>query len=160
MLSNFKDLVSDLYMKWEDCLLQSLSPVDKTYFESICLKTATEDELANSLYRLSKFLTGKFGRKVIVLIDEYEAPINCAFENDYFNEPNVFFGRHVLPRLLKSNEDLQYAALAGVTPTAKSGWYSGLNNVEVHALHTRGSIFAGMLMFTEDEVEYLRNLSN
>ncbi|KAF8506588.1 hypothetical protein F5888DRAFT_1643615 [Russula emetica] len=86
MLSNFKDLVSDLYMEWEDCLLQSLSPVDKTYFESICLKTATEDELTNSLYRLSKFLTRKFGRKVIVLIDEYEAPINCAFENDYFNE--------------------------------------------------------------------------
>jgi len=91
------------------------------------------------------------------LIDAYEAPNNRAYEHDYFDNANEFFGRGVLPALLKSNRSLQYAVLVGVTPTAKSGWYSGLNNLETHALHESDSPFAGMLMFTEPEVIRLRN---
>jgi hypothetical protein len=86
MLSNFKDMVSFLYMEWRDCLMQSLNPAERTYFESICLMMATEDDLTRSLYRLSYFLARQFGRKVIVLIDEYEAPNNWAFEDGFFKE--------------------------------------------------------------------------
>jgi hypothetical protein len=86
MLSNFKTLVSRLYRKWEDCLMQSLRPQEKTYFESICLKTATDGDWPRSLYLLTYFLRQKFGRKVIVLIDEHEAPINWAYEFRYFKE--------------------------------------------------------------------------
>jgi hypothetical protein len=86
MLSDFKDLVSVLYMKSEDCLVQSLNPTERTYFESICLMTATEVNLTRSLYKLSYFLRRKFGRKVIVLIDEYEAPTICAYEHGYFDK--------------------------------------------------------------------------
>ncbi|KIM74728.1 hypothetical protein PILCRDRAFT_695764 [Piloderma croceum F 1598] len=156
MLSDFEDLVAVLYMEWEDCLMQSLRPGERTYFESICLKTATKSELKKSLYKLSYFLARKFDRRVIVLIDAYEAPNNRAYEHDYFDNANEFFGRGVLPALLKSNRSLQYAVLVGVTPTAKSGWYSGLNNLETHALHKSDSPFAGMLMFTEPEVIRLR----
>jgi hypothetical protein len=86
MLSNFRDLVSVLYEEWEDCLMQSLTPVQRTYFNSICLKTATEHDLTRSLYRLSYFLSKKFNRSAIVLIDEYEAPINRAYDRGYFDE--------------------------------------------------------------------------
>jgi hypothetical protein len=86
MLSLFKFLVSDLYGEWEDCLMQSLDPMDKTYFESIRFKTATKHELMWSLYNLTYFLRRKFGRKVIVLIDEYEVPSNWALELGYFKE--------------------------------------------------------------------------
>jgi len=86
VLSSFKDLIFELYKEWRDCLMQSLSPAERTYFESIYLMTATEDDFARSLKTLCSFLARKFGRKVIVLIDEYEAPIICAFEHGYFDK--------------------------------------------------------------------------
>ena len=86
MLSNFRDLVSDLYAEWEDCLTQSLKPPERTYFESIRNRTATEDDLTSSLYDLSCFLAKKFRRGVIVLIDKYEAPNNRAYDHGYFDE--------------------------------------------------------------------------
>jgi hypothetical protein len=86
MLWKFKTIVSRLYRKWEDCLIQSLEPEDKIYFNSICLKTATNAELSMSLYKLTYFLAQKFGQKVVVLIDEYEVPDNRAHECGYFNE--------------------------------------------------------------------------
>jgi hypothetical protein len=51
-----------LYAEWEDCLMQSLKPPERTYFESIRNKTATEADLTKSLYKLSCFLAEKFGR--------------------------------------------------------------------------------------------------
>ncbi|KAH9974258.1 hypothetical protein BGW80DRAFT_1491217 [Lactifluus volemus] len=159
MFWTFRNLVSDLYGEWEDCLMESLKPSERTYFESVLNKTATRAKLTKSLYYLSKFLTKKFGQKVIVLIDEYEVPNNCAYDHGYFDEANDFFWHSVLPALLKSNESLKYAVLVGVTP-AKSGWDSPLNNLKTNALHTRNSPFAGMLMFTEPEVIQLRTLAN
>jgi len=86
MLSNFGGFVSTLYAKWEDCLMQSLKLPERTYFESIRNKTATAGDLKMSLYNLSEFLAEKFCQEVIVLIDEYEAPNNCAYDHGYFNK--------------------------------------------------------------------------
>ena len=86
MLSDFKDCVSDLYMEWKGRLMQSLDLHEKTYFESICGKTGTEDDTMMSLYILSDFIAWKYGQPVIVLIDEYEAPIICAFDHGYFEK--------------------------------------------------------------------------
>jgi len=86
MFSNFKDLVSELYMEWEDCLMDNLRPAEQSYFESICFRTATKAEFSRSLYKLSGFLHQKFDQKVIVLIDEYDVPNNCSSEHGYFSE--------------------------------------------------------------------------
>jgi len=119
MLSDFKDSVSELYTEWEVCLMGSLKPAEQHYFESICLQTATKAEFSRSLYKLSGYLHRKFKRKVIVLIDEYDAPNNFSFEHGYFSEvrsyiplrdclaqrqiiqANEYFGRGVLGILLK-----------------------------------------------------------
>ena len=85
MLSDFAHLVSHLYMEWKDCLVESLEPESKPYFESILLKTASKSDLKQSLLELSYFLHQKFGQKVIVLIDNCQAPYNSACEHDYFN---------------------------------------------------------------------------
>ena len=82
----FGDLLSDLYTEWEDCLIQSLSLPERTYFESILNGTATNDDLKKGLYKLSSFIAEKFHQRVIVLIDEYEAPNYCAYEDGYFAE--------------------------------------------------------------------------
>ncbi len=86
MLSNFKDMVSDLYWKWKGRLMQSLNPMETAYFESICFQTAAKAKFSRSLYNLTHFIARKFGRKVIVLIDEYDSPNNSAYERGYFNE--------------------------------------------------------------------------
>ena len=101
MLSKFRRFVSDLYAEWGGCLVQSLEPQDRSYFESIRNKTATEDELEDSLYKLTSFLFKKFGRQVIVLIDEYEAPNNRAYENGYFKEVRSLYPS-LYPLVLKT----------------------------------------------------------
>ena len=64
--------------------MQSLKLLERTYFESICNKTAAD--LTRSLYKLSRFLAQKFRQGVIVLIDEYEVPNNHAYDKGYFDE--------------------------------------------------------------------------
>ena len=70
--------------------MPSLNLQDQTYFRSICEMTVPEDNLKDnlkeSLYRLSRFLAKKFGQNVIILIDEYEAPIIRAYDDGYFND--------------------------------------------------------------------------
>jgi len=61
------------------------------YFESIYFKTAMEDDFALSLFCLSYFLCQKIGQSVMVLIDEYEAPINRAFKHNYLDEVRSSF---------------------------------------------------------------------
>ncbi|KAK2467448.1 hypothetical protein APHAL10511_000303 [Amanita phalloides] len=159
MFRSFRKQVSNLYEEWHEYLLDSLTPKQRQYFESIRLNEADEEEWDDSLTELCGYLARKSKQKVMVFIDEYEVPNNCAHEKGFFEITNYFFGRQVLPPLLKTNPNLKYAILAGVTPTTKSGWYSGLNNTETHALYTKSSIFSGMLMFTEAEVTSLRRLS-
>jgi hypothetical protein len=91
MLSKFKSFVSRLYAKWQGCLMQSLELRERIYFESIRNMTATKRGLAKSLFKLSRFIAQKFGQKVIVLIDEYEAPNNRAYDRGYFNEVRFLY---------------------------------------------------------------------
>jgi len=69
----------------------SLDTVDSTYFESIYLKTASQNDYKKSLYNLSNFLTEKFHQKVIVLIDEYEVPNNHAYDYGYFSKVHSIY---------------------------------------------------------------------
>jgi hypothetical protein len=167
MLDSFKTMVSLLYAKWKKYLWDFLDPEQQETFQSIRRKTASDGDLRISLELLSLFLAEKSGQKVIVLIDEYEAPNNRAYEHGFFKkvcplsphrlystlttmiQANEFFGRGVLPPFLKvgkvylrrtsnvliqTNEHIAYGLLAGVTPTAKAGWYSGLNNIQVSCM--------------------------
>ena len=119
MFRSFSVMVSELYKEWYEYLGKSLNPGEKEFFESIRFNTAPQENWKESLRRLSYFLARKSGRGVMVFIDEYEAPINCSYELGFFPkvrplypsrlrsrlrtgiQTNEFFGRGVLPSLLK-----------------------------------------------------------
>ena len=84
MFSSFRTMVADLCKEWYQYLKHSLDPEEEAYFESIRLNTAVVENWMNSLKRLSNFLRKKSGRGVMVFIDEYEAPINRAYECNFF----------------------------------------------------------------------------
>jgi hypothetical protein len=86
MLDSFKGMVSRLYIEREAYLWDSLSQKDQKTFRSLVDETASQAKLKASLELLSLFLSEKSGRKVIVLIDEYEAPNNRAYEHGFFKE--------------------------------------------------------------------------
>ena len=86
MFESFRSFVSRLYETWEDFLMMSLKLPERTYFESIRNKTGTEVDLKLSLYNLSYFINKNFSQKVIVLIDEYDAPDNHAYNYGYVNK--------------------------------------------------------------------------
>jgi hypothetical protein len=86
MVSSFRKMVARLYEKWHLYLQNSLRPGEEAFFEAICHNTASVDDhyYMDSLAQLSHFLARKSGRKVMVFIDEYEAPIIRAYEHDFF----------------------------------------------------------------------------
>jgi hypothetical protein len=86
MLSSFRRRVSLLFEEWHQSLRGSLNSKDDAFFEAIRLETASQGQLKDSLYLLSIFLARRFEKKVIVLIDEYDAPITFAFKSNFFEQ--------------------------------------------------------------------------
>ncbi len=125
--------LSDLYAEYE-FLRESpkLSQRDKAYFESIYkLPDAREyedDKWKISLKQLMVFLYKHYRAKPILLVDEYDAPIQSAWENGYY-EQMITFVRAMYSEALKTNEALNFALLTGVLRVAKESIFSGLNNL-------------------------------
>ena len=86
MLGSFKVLIAKLYEGWKSYLLDSLSEQKKKIFQSYMDEIADGIQLRVSLERLTTFLAKKSGRKVIILIDEYDAPNNRAYEFNFFKQ--------------------------------------------------------------------------
>lgn len=86
MFGSFKEMVSEVYREWSWYLKGSLNPEDQEFFDSICRQTASVEKWKTSLKRLSTFLAEKAHQKVMVFVDEYETPNNCAYEHGFFKE--------------------------------------------------------------------------
>ncbi|MCD8124875.1 MAG: ATP-binding protein [Lachnospiraceae bacterium] len=87
----------------------------------------------SSLYILSRLLYRHYGRKVIILIDEYDAPLQKAYENGYY-EDMVRLIRQLFGYALKSNECLYFSVLTGCTRVSKESIFSDLNNPKLYTL--------------------------
>ena len=106
---------------------------DKEFYNRIVNESASNIEIQYSLYQLSKMLARHYNQRVIVIIDEYDAPI----QNSYFNgcyDRVVDFIRILLSLVLKDNEYLQFGILTGILRIAKNSMFSGLNNVFVNSI--------------------------
>lgn len=100
--------------------------------ESGCY-TMADVVLLNSLQTLSMLLFKHYGRKVIILIDEYDVPLDKAFQAGYYDEM-VLFVRNMFGSALKGNENLQFAVLTGCLRISKESIFTGLNNPKVHSI--------------------------
>ena len=89
--------------------------------------------LADSLKTLSQLLAKHYGRKVVILIDEYDVPLDKAFQGGYYDEM-VSLIRNLFGNALKTNDNLQFAFLTGCLRISKESIFTGLNNLKVHTI--------------------------
>ena len=118
------------------------------------LYAMTEKLAAASLKTLSQLLEKHYGQKVILLIDEYDVPLDKAFQAGYYDEM-VSLIRNLLGNALKTNASLYFAVLTGCLRISKESIFTGLNNLNVMTISD--PYFCDSFGFTEDEVTKLLN---
>ncbi len=104
---------------------------------------------AMAIHQLSLYLSRYYGRKVIVLLDEYDTPMQEAYVNDYWNELAAFT-RSMFNAAFKTNPCLERAIMTGITRVSRESIFSDLNNLEV--VTTTSEKYADCFGFTEEEV--------
>ena len=92
-----------------------------------------KDKLISSLQLLSQLLYKHYGQKAVILIDEYDVPLDKAFQNGYYKEM-VSLIRGIFGQALKTNEFLQFAVLTGCLRVSKESIFTGLNNFEINSI--------------------------
>ena len=129
---------------------ESLTSVDRESF--IKILTGNEENIENSLKTLSRLLYKHYGQKVVILIDEYDVPLDKAYQNGYYHEM-VSLIRGLFGQALKTNDYLQFAILTGCLRISKESIFTGLNNFKV--LSIMDARFDEQFGFTDSEVEEL-----
>ena len=111
-----------------------------------------KEKLISSLQLLSQLLYKHYGKKTVILIDEYDVPLDKAFQNGYYNEM-VSLIRGLFGQALKTNEFLQFAVLTGCLRISKESIFTGLNNFKVMSITDLR--FDEQFGFTDEEVKKL-----
>ena len=112
----------------------------------------TDEALSASLKTLSQLLAKHYGRKVVILIDEYDVPLDKAFQGGYYDEM-VSLIRNLFGNALKTNDNLQFAVLTGCLRISKESIFTGLNNLNV--MTVSDPYFCDSFGFTDDDVKEL-----
>ena len=129
---------------------EALTSVDREAFMKIL--TGNEENIENSLKTLSRLLYKHYGKKVVILIDEYDVPLDKAYQNGYYHEM-VSLIRGLFGQALKTNDYLQFAILTGCLRISKESIFTGLNNFKV--LSIMDTRFDEQFGFTDSKVEEL-----
>lgn len=129
-----------------------LDETDHELLTQLKKKEMTNDSLVYSIRELTELLEKHYGRKVIVLIDEYDVPLAKANENGYYDEM-VLLIRNLFENALKTNNSLKFAVLTGCLRIAKESIFTGLNNFKVYSITDKS--FDETFGFTDAEVREL-----
>ncbi len=132
-------------------LLQSnrLSDMDKEFLKPVFFPVLSENNQKTSMYLLSEMLFKYYGKKSIVLIDEYDVPLDNAYKNGYYDEM-IKFMRSFFSSVFKTNEYLEFAVLTGCLRISRESIFTGLNNFKVRTISD--SKFSEYFGFTDKEV--------
>lgn len=143
-------VISELYKDFLYLMdSDKVNSYDKKFFDQIAAKTATQNDIKNSLLRLSKMLDAHSGKPVILLIDEYDVPLAKASEKNYY--PQMLDMMKGLLQAFKDNPSLKFAVITGCLRIAKESIFTGTNNFVSDTISdTRLNEYFG---FTETEVK-------
>ncbi|VEN75422.1 conserved hypothetical protein [Candidatus Desulfarcum epimagneticum] len=142
--------VREEYKRHEPELSGALDDYYQKQFRSILDDTGDEVDFESSIQWLSKFLSDVSGKRALVLIDEYDIPIQTAQKNGYYDRAVSFF-RNMLARALKDNPCVEKGVLTGVLRIARESLFSGLNNLDVFSILDEK--FSDKFGFTDSEVD-------
>lgn len=134
---------------------EALTSVDREAFMKIL--TGNEENIENSLKTLSRLLYKHYGKKVVILIDEYDVPLDKAYQNGYYHEM-VSLIRGLFGQALKTNDYLQFAILTGCLRISKESSFTGLNNFEIVSI--MDSKYDECFGFTDKEVQEILTYFN
>ncbi len=149
VIKQFYQIIINLYSKYEflrDC--GKLGEKDKAYFDRIGRDMDTE-EAGVALHQLCDYLHRYYHKKVIILLDEYDTPMQEAYINGYWEEI-VSFTRTLFNNTFKTNPYLERAVMTGITRISRESLFSDLNNLKVITMTSNN--YASCFGFTEEEV--------
>ena len=126
-----------------------LEKYEKDYFEKVLDGRADVVELSASLQRLSKMLAEHYRKAPVIIIDEYDTPIQEGYSKEFYDEI-IGFMRNFFSGAFKDNSNLSYGFLTGILRIAQESIFSGLNNLTVNSIMYEE--YDGFFGFTEDEV--------
>ena len=129
-----------------------LAADEKQYFKKILNGKYEEADIIGSLKKLSGFLEKHYGQKVVLLINEYDVPLDKAFQHGYYREMAALI-RGLFGQALKTNDFLQFAVLTGCLRVSKESIFTGLNNIKV--LSIADARFDEHFGFTDAEVRQI-----
>lgn len=149
MLNFFSLFLRRLYLQYAYLMkADTLDECMKEDYHRIVNRQADQTEMAFALTRLMEMMQAYYGQPVILLLDEYDAPIQYAWDQGYYDQC-IGFMRQFLSSALKTNRALNFAVLTGVLRVAKESIFSGLNNLSVCSVLTRK--YSNILGFTPAE---------
>lgn len=150
-IDKIRGLLQEEYGRHQELLnSDKLSQYEKEYFTKIISATANEVELTSSLERLSKMLASHYDKAPVIIIDEYDTPIQEGYSKDFYNEI-IGFMRNFFSGAFKDNKNLSYGFLTGILRIAQESIFSGLNNLTVNSLMDEE--YDSFFGFTESEVK-------
>lgn len=168
---SFKDVKKDTWEETYNCisqmialefkrheeLLSSRKINDKEYYRKVVNGEADRNNMEMSLLMLSKMLHEHYGIAPIIIIDEYDTPIQQGYMRNYYDNI-ILFMRNLFSGGLKDNKHLSYGFMTGILRVAKESIFSGLNNLAVNTvLDNKYSEYFG---FTPDEVKKMAEYYN
>ncbi|OFQ60026.1 hypothetical protein HMPREF2931_05040 [Fusobacterium sp. HMSC065F01] len=149
MVNYLKVLISNLCLE-NRYLLKNLDSFDKALFENYINKNAKIESLKDTLKFLTRILYEKYNKKVIILIDEYDAPLVSAYHNKYYEKAKDFF-KTFYSSVLKDNTYLQMGVMTGIIRVIKAGIFSDLNNLSTYTILS--DFYPNCYGLTEEEVK-------
>ena len=154
-LEKIGSVIATVYRKYRKELeSDKMSEDDKIYIKSILDQKISQVNLESSIHRLLELLFRYYNQKPILLIDEYDTPIQEAYLNGYYEELMPFF-RNFLSEPLKDNTLLNRAILTGILRVSKVSLFSGLSNIKIYSILNKK--YANYFGFTEAETNELLN---
>ena len=144
------EIIQNLYSDFEFIRSSNaLSDSDKTFFDRIMAGNISDVDATSSLHQLSRFLYLYYNKKVIILLDEYDTPMQEAYVKGFWEELSGFT-RSLLNSAFKTNHYLERAIMTGITRVSKESIFSDLNHLKV--VTTTSNEYATAFGFTEEEV--------